>query len=420
MSSGQTAAGSGPHGVTTPIAAREFKANTKATEAPASACRFASAGLTFNDDAEAREASAPHPVRLLVRTPDAADHWWWYGGRIFHDLAGIALHKPTIVLDYEHGEEVGYLSSPDIDADGLWLDGAIVPTGEAGDPAPKIIARGQGGVPYEASIYFDGPMVVEYVDQGATAEVNGAEVEGPCSIVRECVLRATAICAHGADRATATEFAHRGDDPNRPVALRLANADAGQGRTGEAGAAGQASAGQAGRNRRPETLSQNPPPAGDPPAMSQTNSTGDAATDPTDAAPQDAREQSTADAAGDAGSPSADAGQAGGSAAGGQASASPGESQSPAGNTEARTELARFMEAFGDGPGAKFFAEGKSFTDALAEQHRELREQNAELRQKLGGLEAADAEGLGATEDGKAQAAGDGKRKGLEARFSRG
>lgn len=84
---------------------------------------------------------------------------------------------------------------------------------------------------------------------------------------------------------------------------------------------------------------------------------------------------------------------------------------------DARAELKRFCEAFGDADGAKFFNEGLQFGDALAKHAAKLAEQNKELSQKLADTEKKLSETkLGETE--AASGADGDKAKGGKAKFA--
>jgi hypothetical protein len=146
-----------------------------------------------------------YPIRMLARSAHPIEHWFW--GRIVHDMSGVKVHKNIIPVDYIHGEEIGFLDTFEPGDEGLFVEGALVPTSESGDPARKLIARSRGGVPYEASINWGGDgSVLEQVPEGFVTEVNGYQFEGPGIVVREWPLRGVAVCPYGADMNTESQF----------------------------------------------------------------------------------------------------------------------------------------------------------------------------------------------------------------------
>jgi hypothetical protein len=168
---------------------------------PATACLFGGE-VEFGDNGENAKTV---PIRMLARSGQPIEHWYW--GRVVHDMAGMQLNKKRIPLDYVHGEEIGYLNKFEATNDGLAVSGAIVPTSEPSDPAPKVIARQRGGVPYEASINFGGDGIkCEVIGEGQVTEVNGYQFEGPGIVIRQWPLRGVAVCPYGADMNTESKF----------------------------------------------------------------------------------------------------------------------------------------------------------------------------------------------------------------------
>lgn len=148
------------------------------------------------------------PVRLQARSKGVLDHWYW--GRMVHDFAGM-LHKASIPIDYCHDsrEILGYCDQFDVTDYGLELAGQLV-TVRDDDRAAEVAAKAKADVPYEASILFNhDALVIEYVTDGATTEVNGEQLAGPLVVFREWKLSGVAICPHGYDDNTSTELARR-------------------------------------------------------------------------------------------------------------------------------------------------------------------------------------------------------------------
>jgi hypothetical protein len=173
-------------------------------KAPAKACTLAGGAFEFGDNGENAKT---HPVKMLARSSQVIDHWFW--GRTVHDFAGMIVAKAKIPMDYCHdtNEIVGYANHPEIDADGLHLSGALIPFKDS-DKATEIKYKSDNGVPYESSINFAGDGIkVEFVDEGEMATVNGQQLAGPLTIFRQWPLRGVAVCPYGADGNTASSFA---------------------------------------------------------------------------------------------------------------------------------------------------------------------------------------------------------------------
>lgn len=151
------------------------------------------------------------PIKMLARSAEPIDHWYW--GRVVHDMQGMKLRKEKCPLDYCHwsGEIVGYADKFKANNNGLVVEGKLVAF-QSDDRAAEVIHKGRSGVPYEASIDFNGPGIrIEQLGEGTSAKVNGYTFEGPGVIIREWPLRSVAVCPYGADPNTRSELAE-GDE----------------------------------------------------------------------------------------------------------------------------------------------------------------------------------------------------------------
>lgn len=325
-------------------------ATTEQVEVPADACRLRGNKVQF----EPVEGGKNIPITMLARTADPIEHPYWYGGRVVHDMAGMILHKDVIPADYCHWEEIGYLDQHDADAKkGLTVSGALVPTSAPDDLAKKIAERSAGGVPYEASIDFAGPMAVEYLDDGLTAEVNGRTFEGPLSIVRKWVLRGVAVCPYGADMNTSSQFSRE----QKPVIAEITKLS--------------------GRN--------SPPPGEDPGMPSAKKLTQHKGEDAMSETAEATKDQETESASDSTEKKSAEESTA--------TESTPAESSDTP--SESNAELKRFVDAFGAEAGAGYLLKGMKFEDAMAAEFKKLSNENAKLKQRLTGKESAEKLGEG-------------------------
>jgi hypothetical protein len=170
-------------------------------QVPVAALKFA-ADLEMGEHGEGAKTV---PIKVKARGAQSVDHW--YFGRMVHDMAGLALSKPRLAIDYCHREDevMGYANKFETEG-GLVALGALTPFEEK-DRASEVIFKSQQGVPYEASIFFDpAELVLEYVPQGMAVPVNGLTFEGPGVVARKWTLRGLAVCPYGQDKNTAVEF----------------------------------------------------------------------------------------------------------------------------------------------------------------------------------------------------------------------
>lgn len=171
---------------------------------PRRACELRAEFAHIGDNGENAKSA---PVRLLARSSQPIEHWYW--GNVAHDLEGYNLNgKSRLPIDFDHdtGEAIGYLNKFEVTDEGLYASGAIVST-QDGDRASKVISQMHAGIPYEASINFGGDGIeVEQVPAGKSATVNGYELAGESMVVRKWPLRGVAVTLYGADGNTSTNL----------------------------------------------------------------------------------------------------------------------------------------------------------------------------------------------------------------------
>lgn len=175
----------------------ELKHETR--DVPGNALQFFIQGFELGDNGDGAKTA---PIRLLARAGKPIEHPYW--GSVVHDFEGMQ-HKSRIPIDYRHDEPIGYVNKFDSSTGDLVLSGALVPFKDS-DKATEIIHKSQAGVPYEASIDFRAPVVMEELDRGQFAEVNGNRVDGPATIIRQWTLRGVAVCPYGADANTSSQL----------------------------------------------------------------------------------------------------------------------------------------------------------------------------------------------------------------------
>lgn len=165
---------------------------------PANQAYFAADVQVGNNGDESKSA----PLRMIARSGNPVNVPGF--GRVVHDFAGMKV-KNRIPVDYNHdrAEVIGYLNQFSTDRGDLECSGALVP-GRSEDRAAEVIHKSHAGVPYEASINFGGEMRAERVIDGETVEVNGRQLEGPLTVIREWSLRGVAVCPYGMDAATSS------------------------------------------------------------------------------------------------------------------------------------------------------------------------------------------------------------------------
>ena len=276
----------------------KFESHTREAPETAFHCRAGRVQFAASDGAQEGR------VTVLARSGEPIEHWYW--GKIVHDLGGMRVAGEKVGFDWCHFDwegVIGFGDKFDTTSGDLLITGQLV-SFRPDDRAAEILHKGAKGVPYEASIFFDpdNGLRLEFVPERMSAQVNGRQVDGPCLVVREWLLRGVAICPYGADPNTSTQFTQR-RDRKYPVTLFALEESA--------------------MTKSPATA---PAATVEPTTKSAATQLAASGTPPTPTVPTE--EKPTVDAA------------------------------------ALRGELSKFVAKFGAENGAKWFAEGKSWTEA--------------------------------------------------------
>lgn len=126
-------------------------------------------------------------------------HWYW--GDLAIDLSGMKFPKKKnpILENHMTDRKVAFTNDkPKIDSGALVIDEAEFVDTEA---SLEFRVLSKQGFPYESSIYAK-PTIIEKLEVGAKAEVNGMSVKGPATIWRESIFKEASVCVFGADSNT--------------------------------------------------------------------------------------------------------------------------------------------------------------------------------------------------------------------------
>lgn len=127
-------------------------------------------------------------------------------GKAVVDLSGVEVPAGGAGLPILYVHD---LQCPVGHADKITIGNAITAEGVFSVPCPErdmIVEAGRNGFKWQASIR--GPITKsEYVEEGQRADVNGASVSGPITIVRGMRLKEISVTALGADEKTSTRVA---------------------------------------------------------------------------------------------------------------------------------------------------------------------------------------------------------------------
>jgi hypothetical protein len=127
-----------------------------------------------------------------------------YYGRVVVDLAGLEIPDGPIPVLQNHDitRIVGH-GPASSDGRRITIEGEASGSSEA---AREVVESGRNGFPWKASIGLN-PLRSEEVESGASVTVNGREVEGPVTVIRQGRLKEVSVVPLGADMTTKTQVA---------------------------------------------------------------------------------------------------------------------------------------------------------------------------------------------------------------------
>lgn len=123
-------------------------------------------------------------------------------GKAIVDLDGISFASPKIPVVYGHRMErgIGHVEKSEIRDGKLVLEGVVSRQTES---AKDFASSAKNGFPWQASIGGT-PLEVEFLNDDATAVVNGRTVDSSVAIVRKIKLYETSVVEYGAGGATSS------------------------------------------------------------------------------------------------------------------------------------------------------------------------------------------------------------------------
>ena len=145
-----------------------------------------------------QDATVAREWKMLAHTGQVVSRWW---GRLVLDMDGASYRQKLALLkDHDTAQPIGYSTSIERTKRGIEASGKLV----SGETADEVLRLSREGFPWQASLMAV-PSVTEDVLAGATAKVNGREVQGPLTIFRKWEMHELTLTVLGADSNTTTE-----------------------------------------------------------------------------------------------------------------------------------------------------------------------------------------------------------------------
>ena len=158
-------------------------------------------------DDNGKPESANKRMEILAYTGGLINVGW--GLPVGINLAGLTWGDETALpilcqhKTYSLDSICGQAERIRVDGDKLIVEGAFMPVM---DDAKKVLELVKAGYKFQASVGVSASDVL-YIDEGENATLNGAEVAGPCYLVRAGKLNEVSIVPLGADGSTQTAIA---------------------------------------------------------------------------------------------------------------------------------------------------------------------------------------------------------------------
>lgn len=156
-------------------------------------------------------------MRITAYNGGLMDVGWRF--KVGVEVAGLSWREdgaiPILCLHDAHSLDAICGQATNISRDGktLTIEADLMPVSE---DAKKVHALAKAGFRFQASVGVT-PSEVYQVDKGETDTLNGAEVSGPCYIVRAGVLNEVSVVPLGADGSTQTAIAAAAHTPKEGI-----------------------------------------------------------------------------------------------------------------------------------------------------------------------------------------------------------
>ena len=177
--------------------------------------------FSFNDPEAFAKVDAEGNVDITCYSgKPIKGHWYW--GDLAIDVLGAEFPKKFYPLLEQHDlmRKVGFSTKPLTDDNKLSLKNVTFVDTPASQEFQTISKQ---GFPFEASI-SGRPQVIEQLEDGETAQVNGYQMKGPCSIWRKWTYKETSICVFGADGNSKAKALAEGDEEIEVSLMQKKNA----------------------------------------------------------------------------------------------------------------------------------------------------------------------------------------------------
>jgi len=171
-------------------------------QVPKGALRFVDEGHGCQAFVDFGEGEEGQPKLSMVGYSGKIIKGHWYWGDLAIDLQGMKFEESRypILENHDTSRKVAFMGKPIVNEEGQLVapeNSKLLDT----EAADEFIKLSKQGFPYQSSISAK-PLVVEKLDEGAKAEVNGFSMKGPATIWRQSKFREMSVCVFGWDNKT--------------------------------------------------------------------------------------------------------------------------------------------------------------------------------------------------------------------------
>lgn len=169
------------------------------------------AATSFTDSEAFAKIDSEGNVDILAYSGKPFQHWYWDNFAI--DVSGGEFPQKFYPILEQHDvtRKVGFSTKPLTDNNQLTIKNMSF---LENDESEEFQKNSKAGFPYQASIQGR-PKILEHVEEGESADVNGYKLKGPGTIWRKWTYMETSVCVFGADantRSKALSLTEGGDE----------------------------------------------------------------------------------------------------------------------------------------------------------------------------------------------------------------
>lgn len=150
----------------------------------------------------ANDGGDKNKIRLTMYDGSVVRHWYWGNLAFEQKTMRMAKGRNPILFNHDTAQRIAFSDKEEFEPK-FTLEGRFLKTSTV---AEQVRSEMEEGFPFEASLRFDPDRSdIEYVAEGTSVEVNGKNLKGPGTIIRNAMMIEGSVVVFGALKHTKSQ-----------------------------------------------------------------------------------------------------------------------------------------------------------------------------------------------------------------------